>query len=79
MDALAHLIEGRTVIIIAHRLSTTEMADTVAVLESGEIAEIGPARELRTQGDYYRRLYALYAAEFPGRPMLLPGCHAPVV
>ncbi len=59
MEALTALIEGRTVIIIAHRLSTTELADRVAVLVDGAIVETGSLEELRANGHFYRRLYAL--------------------
>lgn len=59
MKALARLIEGRTVIIIAHRLSTTALAKRVAVLVDGAIVETGSPEELRTNGHFYRRLYAV--------------------
>ncbi|HJY80618.1 MAG TPA: ABC transporter ATP-binding protein [Candidatus Binatia bacterium] len=59
MEALARLIVGRTVIIITHRLSTTGLADRVAVLADGVIVEEGRPEELRTNGRFYRRLHAL--------------------
>ncbi len=59
LEALARLIEGRTVIIIAHRLSTTALAKRVAVLVDGAIVESGSPEELRTNGHFYRRLYAV--------------------
>ena len=45
-DSLHRVVEGRTVISIAHRLSTMRMADVVAVLEEGEIVEFGRFHEL---------------------------------
>jgi ATP-binding cassette, subfamily B, bacterial MsbA len=57
-DALAHLKEGRTTIVIAHRLSTVHQADNIIVMEAGEVAEQGPHAELLTMPDGgYRRLY----------------------
>ena len=56
-DALQQLTEGRTTIVIAHRLSTVHQADTIVVLESGKVVESGPHRALLTQGGLYQKLY----------------------
>jgi ATP-binding cassette, subfamily B, bacterial len=56
--ALNALMEGRTVIVIAHRLSTAERADRVAVVDAGGILEIGPHDELVAQGGRYAALFA---------------------
>ncbi|BCG76627.1 ABC transporter ATP-binding protein [Mesorhizobium sp. 113-3-3] len=56
-DALQQLTEGRTTIVIAHRLSTVHQADTIVVLEGGKVVESGPHRELLTQGGLYQKLY----------------------
>jgi subfamily B ATP-binding cassette protein MsbA len=55
--ALAKLAAGRTVIAIAHRLSTVLSADQIIVMDSGRIKEIGTHRELLEKSGYYRRLY----------------------
>ena len=58
-QALAALMEHRTVIVIAHRLSTIRRADKIVVLEAGRIAEAGSHDALVAAGGLYRRLYEL--------------------
>jgi ATP-binding cassette subfamily B protein len=60
--ALHALAEGRTVITIAHRLSTAERADRVAVMEHGRLVEIASHDELVRNGDRYARLWASWQA-----------------
>jgi len=61
-QSLRRLVQGRTCLIIAHRLSTVTHADRIIVLEQGEIAEIGSHQELLTkQGLYYNMVEALSA------------------
>ncbi|HKD32838.1 MAG TPA: ABC transporter ATP-binding protein [Gaiellaceae bacterium] len=60
--ALAAVVEGRTVIIIAHRLSTAERADRVVVMESGRVVEVASHDELVEQGERYARLWASWQA-----------------
>ena len=60
--ALEVLMEGRTVIAIAHRLSTAERADRVAVVVGGRIVELGSHAELAAAGGDYARLHAAWTA-----------------
>lgn len=60
--ALQALARGRTVITIAHRLSTAERADRVAVMEHGRLVEIASHDELVRNGDRYARLWASWQA-----------------
>jgi subfamily B ATP-binding cassette protein MsbA len=55
--ALANLMQGRTVFVIAHRLSTVRRATRIAVIERGQITEIGTHDELMRKSGMYRRLY----------------------
>ena len=60
--ALAAVVEGRTVIIIAHRLSTAERADRVVVMDEGRVVEAASHEELVAQGERYARLWASWQA-----------------
>jgi ATP-binding cassette subfamily B protein len=57
-EGLRHLLAGRTAIVIAHRLSTIINASRIAVLEGGEIVELGSHDELVAAGGEYAQLYA---------------------
>ncbi len=57
--ALQNLMAGRTVLVIAHRLSTVRRADRIVVLEDGGIQDIGSHEELMSKLGTYRRLYDL--------------------
>jgi len=61
--ALQNLMSGRTVFVIAHRLSTVRRANRIVVLDNGTIADIGPHEELMQKLGTYRRLYELQFAE----------------
>jgi ATP-binding cassette subfamily B protein len=55
-DALEKLMQGRTTLVIAHRLSTVKGANRVVVLDAGQIAQIGTHQSLVTEDGIYRRL-----------------------
>jgi len=61
-SALHNLMTGRTVFVIAHRLSTVRRADRIVVIENGTIADIGAHEELMQKLGTYRRLYELQFA-----------------
>jgi len=56
-EALNELMKNRTTLVIAHRLSTVESADTIIVLESGRIVETGTHQQLLQRGGTYAALY----------------------
>jgi ATP-binding cassette, subfamily B, bacterial MsbA len=64
-SALQNLMTGRTVVVIAHRLSTVRRADRIAVLENGTISDIGRHEELMKRFGTYRRLYDLQFVDVP--------------
>ncbi|MEH2416806.1 ATP-binding cassette domain-containing protein [Nostoc sp.] len=63
--ALDDLSRDRTTLVIAHRLSTVQKADQIAVLDQGSVVEIGTHQELLQKGSYYSRLYSM---QFTNQP-----------
>ena len=61
--ALTKLMEGKTVIVIAHRLSTAERADRVAVVDKGGIIEMGTHKQLVRKKGAYRALFASWSGQ----------------
>jgi ATP-binding cassette subfamily B protein len=60
--AVDRLLEGRTVVVIAHRLSTSERADVVGVVDGGGLVEVGSHADLVARGGAYARMYATWMA-----------------
>jgi subfamily B ATP-binding cassette protein MsbA len=62
-DALARLMQNRTTVIIAHRLSTIKVADRIAVLDKGDLIELGTHEALMANNGLYARLYSMQFRE----------------
>lgn len=72
-EALGRLMRDKTVLVIAHRLSTVEKADRIVVLDQGKVLESGTHRELLERGGAYARLVrAAYAVEATADLQALP-------
>jgi len=62
-EAVARLTQGRTVLVIAHRLSTVHRADRIVVLEGGRVVEVGTHAALLRRDGLYRRLVRTYSSQ----------------
>lgn len=58
-EALERAMQGRTVILIAHRMSTIVNADMIAVVENGQVTETGTHHSLLPTSDFYNRLFTM--------------------
>jgi ABC-type multidrug transport system fused ATPase/permease subunit len=58
-EALQRIAQGRTVFIIAHRLSSVWQADKIVVIENGELIQLGSHQDLMSTNGVYRKLYSL--------------------
>ncbi|MFV0132489.1 ABC transporter ATP-binding protein [Streptomyces sp. HMX87] len=67
-EALTEALQGRTAVVIAHRLSTVRAADQILVVEAGRIVERGTHDELLAAGGRYAQLYRTQFARQPERP-----------
>ena len=57
-EALEYLMQGRTSFVIAHRLNTVRNADTIFVMQKGQLIEAGPQQQLIEQGGVYATMLA---------------------
>lgn len=71
-SALQNLMAGRTVVVIAHRLSTVRRADRIVVIEGGTISDIGAHEDLMKKLGTYRRLYDLQFVDLDQPKALIP-------
>ena len=69
-DALEQMMEGRTTIMVAHRLSTIQHADKIIVMHKGQIREEGTHQELLNQDGIYKKLYELQRYNDPKTSMI---------
>ncbi len=67
-EAMARLARGRTVVVIAHRLSTAERADRVGVVVDGRLVELGTHDELVDRGGHYAGLHAAWTSSAAALP-----------
>ena len=63
-EVLEKKMEGKTVILISHRFSTVKNADQIAVIEHGELKELGSHKELMAKNGRYAELYNMQASRY---------------
>lgn len=64
-QAIDDLSKDRTTLVIAHRLSTVQRANQIAVLDKGRVVEVGTHQTLLAQGEHYAKLYAMQFSDHP--------------
>ncbi|MCC5616840.1 ABC transporter ATP-binding protein/permease [Nostoc sp. CHAB 5836] len=69
-SALDDLSRDRTTLVIAHRLSTVQKANQIAVLDQGQVVEVGTHEELLQKGGYYSRLYSMQFSDPPNKNLI---------
>jgi ATP-binding cassette subfamily B protein len=75
-SALDVLLEGRTAILIAHRLSTAMKADRIVVIDDGHVVEVGNHRQLVLAGGRYATMYETWARQGVASDVDLESTHA---
>jgi subfamily B ATP-binding cassette protein MsbA len=75
--AVANLMEGRTTLVIAHRLSTVRRADRIVVLDAGRVVETGTHAELLAHNGPYHRLHDMQFFSEADAPAVPAGVRAP--
>ena len=75
--ALANLMQGRTVLVIAHRLSTVQRADAILVMHKAQLREMGTHQELLAMHGLYRKLYELQYKEQESNAFVPPSAASP--
>jgi ATP-binding cassette subfamily B protein len=75
-DALNRMIEGRTSLVIAHRLSTVQRANKIIVMHKGQVREMGTHQQLLAQRGIY---YKLYQLQYKDQELSTPGADSPPV
>ncbi len=76
--ALERMVEGRTSVVIAHRLSTVQRADTILVMHKGQLREMGTHQELLAERGIYWRLYQLQYKDQETNGFLTPARQASI-
>ena len=76
-DALNRMVEGRTSLIIAHRLSTVQRADKIIVMHKSQVREMGTHQQLLAQRGIYFKLYQLQYKDQELNEVLRPGSASP--
>ena len=72
MRAMGVVSEGRTTLLIAHRLQSAARADRIVVLDGGRVVEVGPPEELLAAGGRYAALWSTYVGAGPDEAAAVP-------